>query len=235
MSSSRGPVPSVLFTVITEDLRTGSVTKAQLVAGTRNAIQRGVTNRVFDEIPHLVDEMTLASLGRDYIQIVQDARFSGEDNLVLNIAAKKQMEDWVKKLIKQGMAELFDEKGNIKPSLVELFGWGDLCEQIDKNKLICAYVGAVTAQVQVDHQGYIVADLSGGNGRVSNYISVHYSQWVDELMPATSSIHYGKVATVAGAGILFGLVGVVATVGLFAATTNAAPVNNSLGYNSPKP
>lgn len=234
MSSSRGPAPSILFSVIAEDLRAGKVTKVQLVTDTRGAIQRGVTNRVFDHIPRLVDDMRLASFGHRYLSIVQNARFSGEDTLEPNISSKKQMEDWTKELIKLGMAELFDERGNIQSTLVDLFGWGDVCEHINKNELMSAYVGAVTAQVQLYHQDYIVADLSLGNGRVSHYISGHYSQWIEETMPENSKFSYGKAATVAGAGLLFGVVGVVAAVGFFAVTANASSVNNGSRYDGPK-
>lgn len=234
MSSSRGAAPSILVSVITEDLRAGRVTKAQLVMETRGAIQRGFTNRVFDQIPRLVDDMTLASFGRDYLRIVQEARFSGDDNLEPNISAKKQMEEWTKEVIKFGMAELLDERGNINPNLVELFGWGDLCERINKKKLISAYVGAVTAQVQCYHHEYIVADLSLNNGYVSNYISSRYTKWVDEMVLANLNFSYGKAATVAGAGLLFGVVGIAAAVGFFAATANASSVNNHSTYDGPK-
>lgn len=234
MVSSRASISSMLFDIVDGDIKSNKVSKAALVKETRDKICKGLTNRVFDNLPRVIDDEQLGKLSNDYLAIVCEARFSGEENLEPNMATQRNIKALMRGLIGKGMTELFNEKDRIRESLLDLFGWGDLIECIDKPKLVSAYVGAVMAQLMQCHQTVINDALSHNNGRICSYLNNHYPQWIEEMvnereLRSVDSFTPVGIATIASSL----LVGVVAF-GLFAARASASSVTDSPEYNGPE-
>lgn len=224
MSASR---PPSIHDLVLCDVANHHFNLQNFIIESRKAISRGEGNRIFDDLPHVLDESRMQTFADRYIEVVKQARFSDDDHQTPNLSTIKEMEKWVKELINVAIAELLDSNKNIKNEIIMLFGWDDIRKKLDKRQLISAYFGSVLQQfLFLDKQ---IQNYPDNNGKIFNYINKNYPEWINCVMiehglfEQNNSYWLPKGAFVAAGTALFGLTGLAVTIAVLAATAEAQP------------
>ena len=180
MSLSRKTLVQILSEFFDKDVQ---LKKKCLLSSKRALMGEGLTKRIFDEFPCLLEEEEVKKFSQDFLNILESVHVKESDRefILENKTDMEKIKSWELAVVQRAMTALLDEQAHIKRELQEFLEWKADLSQQQTCHIVSAYVGAVNQEVMhaLDQD---IQKHSNAMMALCNYVNKNLGCWLIDYL-----------------------------------------------------